>query len=165
MSAAEKHNKPDLDTWNLQVTDAQKYSKSDLSAWNSQIVEEFHANGGKVGGSFEGHPLLLLTTTGARSGKHHTVPVGYMPDGDRLIIFASNFGGPTNPAWYYNLMAHPEVTVEIGTETFNATAVVLTGEERNQLFARKAEQAPLYAEYQAKMTRTIPVIALQRRRS
>jgi deazaflavin-dependent oxidoreductase (nitroreductase family) len=165
MSEAEKYSKPDLDAWNLQVTEAQKYSKSDLNARNLQIMEEFHAYGGKVGGPFEGHPLLLLTTTGARSGKRHTAPVGYMRDGDRLIIFASNFGLPTNPDWYYNMMAHPEVTVEIGTEIFNAIAVILTGEERDQLFARKAEQAPLYAEYQAKMTRTIPIIALQRRQS
>jgi deazaflavin-dependent oxidoreductase (nitroreductase family) len=163
MTEAQNSNQLDQNTWNHQVTEAQKYSTSDLEAWNRQIMEEFRTHGGKVGGQFEGHPLLLLTTTGARSGKRHTVPVGYMPDDDRLIIFASNFGNPTNPGWYYNLLAHPEVTVEIGTETFSATAVVITGEERDQLFAKKAEQAPLYAEYQAKMTRTIPVIALQRR--
>ncbi len=161
MSEAENYSKADLKVWNAQITEAENYSKADLKAWNTQIMAEFQAHGGKVGGPFEGHPLLLLTTTGARSGKHRTVPLGYMPDGGRLIIFASNFGGPTNPDWYYNLLAHPEVTVEIGTQTFNATAVVLTGEERDRLFARKAEEAPLYADYQAKMTRTIPVIALQ----
>jgi len=134
-----------------------------MNAWNRQIMEEFHAQGGKVGGPFEGVPLLLLTTTGARSGKRRTSPVGYMPDGDRLIIFATRGGLPTNPDWYYNLVAHPEVTVEVGTETFDVTAVVLTGEERDQLYARQVEHAPVFAEYQAKTTRKIPVIALHRR--
>jgi deazaflavin-dependent oxidoreductase (nitroreductase family) len=145
------------------MTESEKYSRPDMNAWNRQIMEEFHAQGGKVGGPFEGVPLLLLTTTGARSGKRRTSPVGYMPDGDRLIIFATRGGLPTNPDWYYNLVAHPEVTVEVGTETFDVTAVVLTGEERDQLYARQVEHAPVFAEYQAKTTRKIPVIALHRR--
>ncbi len=145
------------------MTEPEKYSRPDMNAWNRQIMEEFHAQGGKVGGPFEGVPLLLLTTTGARSGKRRTSPVGYMPDGDRLIIFATRGGLPTNPDWYYNLVAHPEVTVEVGTETFDVTAVVLTGEERDQLYARQVEHAPVFAEYQAKTTRKIPVIALHRR--
>lgn len=144
------------------MTEAEKYSSPDMNAWNRQIMEEFHANAGKVGGLFEGAPLLLLTTTGARSGKRRTSPVGYMPDGDRLIIFATNGGQPTHSDWYYNLVAHPEVTVEVGTETFDATAVVITGEERDQLFARQVERAPVFAEYQAKTARTIPVIVLHR---
>jgi deazaflavin-dependent oxidoreductase (nitroreductase family) len=134
-----------------------------MNAWNRQIMEEFHANAGKVGGPFEGIPLLLLTTTGARSGQRRTTPVGYMPDGDRLVIFATRGGLPTNPGWYYNLLAHPEATVEVGTETFEVTAVVLTGEERDRLYARQVERAPVFAEYQAKTTRKIPVIALHRR--
>ena len=134
-----------------------------MNTWNRQIMDEFHANGGKVGGPFEGVLLLLLTTTGARSGQHHTLPVGYMPDGDRLIIFATKGGLPTNPDWYYNLLAHPDVTVEVGTETFDVTAVVITGEERDQLYARQVERAPVFAEYRAKTTRRIPVIALYRR--
>jgi deazaflavin-dependent oxidoreductase (nitroreductase family) len=106
---------------------------------------------------------LPITTTGARSGKRRTSPVGYMPDGDRLIIFATRGGLPTNPDWYYNPVAHPEVTVEVGTEKFDVTAVVLTGEERDQLYARQVEHAPVFAEYQARTTRKIPVIALHRR--
>ena len=145
------------------MTEAEKYSRPDMNAWNRQIMEEFHANAGKVGGPFEGVPLLLLTTTGARSGKRRTSPVGYMPDGDRLIIFATRGGLPTNPDWYYNLVAHPEVTVEVGTETFEVTAVVLTGEERDRSYARQVECAPVFAEYQARTTRKIPVIALHRR--
>ena len=145
------------------MTEAEKYSRPDMNAWNRQIMEEFHANAGKVGGPFEGIPLLLLTTTGARSGQRRTTPVGYMPDGDRLAIFATRGGLPTNPSWYYNLVAHPEATVEVGTETFEVTAVVITGEERDRLYARQVERAPVFAEYQAKTTRKIPVISLYRR--
>ena len=147
------------------MTEAEQSSKPDKNAWNLQIMEEFHAHGGKVGGRFEGVPLLLLTTTGARSGKRHTLPVGYLPDGDRLIIFATKRGLPTNPDWYYNLVAHPEATVEVGTETYDVTAAVLTGEERDRLYARQVERAPVFAEYQARTTRKIPVIALQRRQA
>ncbi|HEX6553798.1 MAG TPA: nitroreductase family deazaflavin-dependent oxidoreductase, partial [Ktedonobacteraceae bacterium] len=135
------------------MTEAEKYSSPDMNAWNRQIMEEFHANAGKVGGPFEGVPLLLLTTTGARSGRRRTLPVGYMPDGDRLIIFATRGGLPTNPDWYHNLVAHPEATVEVGTQTIDVTAVVITGEERDQLYARQVERAPVFAEYQAKTTR------------
>jgi len=145
------------------MTEAENYSSPDMNAWNRQIMEEFHANAGKVSGPFEGVTLLLLTTTGARSGKRRTLPLGYMPDGDRLIIFATRGGLPTNPDWYHNLLAHPEATVEVGTETFDVTAVVITGEERDQLYARQVERAPVFAEYQAKTTRKIPVIALERR--
>ena len=147
------------------MTEAEKYSRPDMNGWNRQIMEEFHANAGKVGGPFEGVPLLLLTTTGARSGQRRTTPVGYMPDGDRLIIFATRGGLPTNPDWYYNLVAHQEATVEVGTETFDVTAAVLTGEERDRLYARQVERAPVFAEYQAKTTRKIPVIALYPRQS
>ena len=145
------------------MTEAEHYSSPDMNAWNRQIMEEFHANAGKVGGPFDGVTLLLLTTTGASSGQRRTLPLGYMPDGDRLIIFATRGGLPTNPDWYHNLLAHPEATVEVGTETFDVTAVVLTGEERDQLYARQVERAPVFAEYQAKTTRKIPVIALYRR--
>jgi deazaflavin-dependent oxidoreductase (nitroreductase family) len=133
-----------------------------MNTWNRQIMEEFHAHAGRVGGAFEGVPLLLLTTTGARSGQRRTTPVGYMPDGDRLIIFATRGGLPTNPDWYYNLVAHQEATVEVGIETFDVTAVVITGEERDRLYARQVERAPVFAEYQAKTTRKIPVVALYR---
>ncbi len=145
------------------MTEAEQSSKPDKNAWNLQVIEEFRAHGGKVGGRFEGVPLLLLTTTGARSGKRHTQPLGYLPDGDRLIIFATKLGLPTNPDWYYNLVANPEATIEVGTEMYDVTAVVLTGEERDRLYARQVEHAPVFAEYQARTTRKIPVVALQRR--
>lgn len=130
--------------------------------WNQTIIAEFRANSGKVGGQFEGAPLLLLTTTGAKTGRRLTSPVMYNTDGDRLLIFASKAGAPTNPAWYHNLVANPKVTLEVGTETFDATATVVRGEERDRLFARQAAQYPRFAEYQANTTRTIPVIALER---
>jgi len=130
--------------------------------WNQAIITEFRANGGKVSGQFAGAPLLLLTTTGAKTGRRLTSPVMYNTDGDRLLIFASKGGAPTNPAWYHNLVANPRVTLEVGTETFDATAMVLQGDERDRLFARHAAQYPGFAEYQANTTRTIPVIALER---
>ena len=136
---------------------------ADRNDWNRQTIEAFRANGGKVGGMWEGRPLLVLTTTGAKSGQHHTTPTMYLRDGDRLLIFASKGGAPTHPDWYHNLVAHPQVTVEVGTVTYNATATVLTGEERDQLYARQAELYPQFGEYQRKTTRKIPVIALERR--
>ncbi len=135
----------------------------DRNDWNRQTIEEFRANGGKVGGMWEGKPLLLLTTTGAKSGQRRTNPTMYLRDGDRLLVFASRGGTPTNPDWYYNLLAHPEVTVEVGSETYAATATVLSGEERDRLYAKQAGLYPQFAEYQAKTTRQIPVIALERR--
>ncbi len=135
----------------------------DRSDWNRQIIEEFRANEGKVGGVWEGRRLLLLTTTGAKSGQRRTNPLAYLPDGDRLLIFASKAGMPTNPDWYHNLVAHPDVTVEVGAETYEATATVLMGEERDRLYAKQAQASPAFAEYQAKTTRVIPVIALTRK--
>ena len=137
---------------------------ADRNNWNRGTIEEFRANEGKVGGYWEGRPLLLLTTTGARSGQRHTTPTMYLRDGDRLLVFASKGGAPTHPDWYHNLVAHPQVTVEVGAETYEATATVLSGEERDRLFARQAELFPQFAGYQAKTTRKIPVIALQRRK-
>jgi deazaflavin-dependent oxidoreductase (nitroreductase family) len=137
---------------------------ADRNDWNRQIIEAFRANGGKVGGMWEGRPLLLLTTTGAKSGQRRTTPVMYLPDGDRLLVFATKAGAPTNPAWYHNLLAHPEVTVEVGTETYEATATPLTGEERDRLYAKQASLYPQFGEYQARATRKIPVIALERRK-
>ena len=133
-----------------------------MSDWNRQIIEEFRSNGGKVGGPFEGAPLLLLTTAGTKSGMARTTPVMYLPDGERLIIFASKAGASTNPDWYHNLMAQPQATIEVGSETFEVTAVEVTGEERDQLYARQAALFPRFADYAAKTTRRIPVIALRR---
>src|SRR5712691_13553460 len=107
---------------------------TDQNDYNRKLIEEFRANRDKAGRAFEGRPLLLLTTTGARSGQRRTTPMMYIPDGDRLLVIASNAGAPAHPDWYRNLVAHPGVTVEVGSETFEATAIVTTGEERNQLW-------------------------------
>ena len=134
----------------------------DMEEYNRKVIEEFHANGGKVGGQFEGMPLLLLTTTGARSGKRHTTPLMYVPDGDRMIVFASMLGAPANPAWYHNLLAHPEVIIEVGSETFEGTATVTNDGERSQLWTRASDLYPFLKDHQAKTSRRIPVIALQK---
>ncbi|MDA0637058.1 nitroreductase family deazaflavin-dependent oxidoreductase [Nonomuraea sp. MCN248] len=133
-----------------------------MSDFNQQIIEEFRANDGKVGGYFEGSDLLLLTTTGARSGRRVTTPVMYLEDGGRLVVIASKAGADDNPAWYHNLRAHPEVTVEVGTETYEAKATVVDREERDRLYARMVEKAPGFADYETKTTRVIPVITLER---
>ncbi|MEU8380839.1 nitroreductase/quinone reductase family protein [Streptosporangium sp. NPDC048865] len=130
--------------------------------FNQQVIEEFRANGGRVGGPFEGGRLLLLTTVGARSGARHTTPLGYLPDGgERVLVIASAAGAPKHPAWFHNLVANPLVTVEDGVFTYEARAVVLEGAERDRLFARAVEADPGWAAYQAKTTRVLPVVALQ----
>ncbi|GAB3209715.1 nitroreductase/quinone reductase family protein [Marinactinospora thermotolerans] len=130
--------------------------------FNQQVIEEFRANNGRVGGPFEGARLLLLTTTGARSGSPHTTPLGYLHDeGDRVLVIASAGGAPRHPAWYHNLVANPRVTVEDGVFTYEAKAIVLEGRERDDAFARAVEADPGWAEYQAKAGRLIPVVALQ----
>ncbi|GAA3129432.1 nitroreductase/quinone reductase family protein [Streptosporangium carneum] len=128
--------------------------------FNQQIIKEFRANRGLVGGPFEGGRLLLLTTTGARSGARHTTPLGYLPDGARKLVIASAGGSPANPAWYHNLLADPRVTVEDGIFTYQAEAVVLRGEERDLAFARAVETDQGWADYQARANRVIPVVAL-----
>jgi deazaflavin-dependent oxidoreductase (nitroreductase family) len=129
--------------------------------FNTAIIDEFRANQGRVGGWFDGARLLLLTTTGARSGRPHTVPLGYLPDGgERVLVIASAGGAPHQPAWYHNVVANPEVTVEDGVFTYRATAAVLTGDERDRLFARAVEQDQGWADYQAKSGRELPVVAL-----
>jgi deazaflavin-dependent oxidoreductase (nitroreductase family) len=131
-------------------------------AFNQAIIDEFRANDGKVSGAFANAPLLLLTTTGAKSGHQRTSPVVYTTDGDRLVIIASYAGRPVNPAWFRNLVANPEVTVEIPGETFAARAVVASGEYRDRLYAAQAALMPAFDEYQAKTTRQIPVVTLER---
>ncbi|MEU8750077.1 nitroreductase/quinone reductase family protein [Streptomyces chartreusis] len=129
--------------------------------FNQQVIEEFRANKGRVGGYFEGARLLLLTTTGARTGRPHTTPVGYLPDSDdRVLVIASAAGAPRHPAWFHNLVANPRVTVESGAFTYEARAVVLEGEERDRIFARAVEADPGWAAYQEKTERVIPVVAL-----
>lgn len=134
-----------------------------MNEFNRAVIEEFRAHGGKVGGPFEGAPILLLTSTGAKSGERRTTPVAYLPDGERMVIFASKAGAPTHPAWYHNLLADPSATVEVGTETFEVDARVSTGEERDRLFNRQAGIYPQFAEYAQKTTRQIPVVALTRK--
>ncbi|MDT0570982.1 nitroreductase/quinone reductase family protein [Streptomyces sp. DSM 3412] len=130
--------------------------------FNQQVIEEFRARHGEVGGYFEGARLILLTTTGARSGNRHTTPLGYLPDGDgTILVIASAGGSPHHPDWYRNITAHPRVTVETGAFTYEAEAVVLRDEERDRAFARAVEDEPGWAEYQAKTDRTIPVVALR----
>ncbi len=131
--------------------------------FNEKVITEFRANGGKVGGWFEGAPMMLLTTTGAKSGKQYTTPLVYMSDGDRMIIFASKAGDPKNPAWYHNLLAHHDATVEVGTEKIGVHAEITAGAERDRLYDAQSKVNPRFAEYQAKTTRLIPVVALTRR--
>lgn len=133
-----------------------------INDFNTRIISEFRANGGKVGPPFEGAPLLLLTTTGAKSDERRTCPVVYSTDGDRLVIIASKAGAPNNPAWYHNLVANPTVTLEVGTEQFEAVAAVAKEAERRRLFDAQAEAMPGFKEYEEKTTRVIPVIVLTR---
>lgn len=135
-----------------------------MSDFNSSIIEEFRASGGRVGGPFDGAPLLLLHTTGARTGAARVNPVMYLADGDRLYVFASKGGAPDNPDWYHNLLAHPRATVEVGEERYEVDATMLTGAERGEIYQRQASAYPGFAEYQAKTSRIIPVVALDRAR-
>jgi len=135
---------------------------SNRKEFNRLLIEEFRANGGTVTGQFAGRPLLLLTSTGAKSGRAYTTPLVYTKDGHRLVIIASKGGAPTNPDWYHNLVAHPTATVELPGERFQAKAVVTAGAERDRLFNQQAEQMPNFAEYQKNSTRRIPVIVLER---
>ena len=134
----------------------------DLQEMNRAIIEEFRANKGIVGGQFEGVPLLLLTTVGARSGLTRTNPLAYFADGDRYLIIASYAGAPVNPPWYYNLKANPEVEVEIGVERFKARAAEVKEPTRTEIYQKVASAAPVFAEYQKNTKRTIPVILLDR---
>ena len=135
---------------------------SDLNDWNAKIIEEFRANGGKVGGHFEGAPLLLLTHVGAKTGTRRVSPLMYQAVGDAYAVFASRAGAPKNPAWYHNLLAHPDVTIEVGTETRSVRARVAQGEERETIWRTQKERFPTFAEYETKTSRQIPVVLLER---
>lgn len=128
--------------------------------FNAQIIDEFRANGGKVGGPFADMSLLLLHHTGARSGKHRVNPLAYHADAGRYVVFASKAGAPTNPDWYYNVKAHPQVRIEVGTDTLDVVASEATGAERARLFAAQAQRSPQFAGYQEKTSRVIPTIVL-----
>lgn len=133
-----------------------------MADYNAPIIEEFRANAGKVSGMFSNMDLLLLTTKGAKSGNSYTRPLAYTHDGDRIVIIASKGGSANNPDWFHNLVAHPEVTVELGAEKFSARAHRAIGKERERLYNQHAERYPVFNDYKAKTTREIPVFLLER---
>ena len=135
---------------------------SELNEYNKQVITEFRANEGKVGGQMENMPVILLTMTGAKSGRTITKPLVYTTDGERIVVIASFAGAPHHPGWYHNLVANPEVTLEIGTERFRARAEVTSGEERQRLFDAQATQMPIFHDYQKKTSRQIPVVVFNR---
>ena len=135
---------------------------SEANERNQKIIEEFRANAGKVGGWFEGKTLLLLHTKGAKSGEPRINPVAYVRDGERWVVIASKGGAPTNPDWYYNLVAHPDVTIEVGTETHHVRAAVAQEPERSRLYDKMAAMMSSFDDYRKNTTRVIPVIVLTR---
>jgi deazaflavin-dependent oxidoreductase (nitroreductase family) len=128
--------------------------------FNQQIIDEFHANQGRVGGMFEGRPMLLLHTVGAKSGKSRVNPLAYLAQDGRYFIFASKAGAPTNPDWYHNLKANPDVQIEVGANTIDVTATEVTGPDRDRLFSAQVQASPQFGEYQKNTDRIIPVVAL-----
>jgi deazaflavin-dependent oxidoreductase (nitroreductase family) len=138
-----------------------------VASWNEGVIEEFRANEGRVGGYFDGATVLLLHTTGRRTGKDHVTPLVYLPDGDRWVVIGSKGGAPDDPDWVRNLEANPEATIEVGTETIpvRATSILREGADREDLYARQVERRPGFAEYLPKTQgiRRIPVIVLERR--
>jgi deazaflavin-dependent oxidoreductase (nitroreductase family) len=134
----------------------------DRNAFNRQVIDEFRANEGRVGGPFQGAPMVLLHTTGARSGQERITPLVYRPVNGDMAVFGSKGGAPEHPAWYLNLLAKPEVTVEVGTETYPVVARVAEGDERQRIWDEQAAAMPGFAEYQEKTTRVIPVVILER---
>ena len=131
------------------------------SDWNTKIVDEFRANGGKVGGPFEGAPMLILHTIGAKSGDERVNPLMYQAVDGKYAIFASKGGAPTNPAWYHNLISNPEARIEIGTETKRVTAHEVKGDEREPIWETQKQRYPGFADYERKTSRTIPVLILE----
>ncbi len=134
---------------------------AEVNDWNKQVIDEFRTNGGKVGGQFEGAPLLLLHTTGAKSGQARINPVMYLADGDNYVVFASKAGAPTSPDWYHNLVANPRASIEVGDKTTKVVARVAEVDEREGLFSRQKVLYPGFADYEAKTTRQIPVVILE----
>jgi len=135
---------------------------ADRGDWNKGVIEEFRANGGRVGGPFEGRPILLLHHRGAKTGTERVNPVAYQAVGDDFAVFASKGGSPTNPDWYHNIVANPETSVEVGTETIPVVAHVAQGEERERIWSKQKANWSGFADYEQKTTRQIPVIVLQR---
>lgn len=136
---------------------------SDMNDWNAKIIEEFRANEGRVGGPFEGAPMILVHHRGAKSGTERVTPLVYFPQDDaKIVIIASKAGAPTNPDWYHNLKAHPDVDVEVGTEKFGVHVAEVEGAERDEIWTRAVAANPGFGEYQEKTTRVIPVLVLTR---
>lgn len=133
-----------------------------MSDWNTKIIEEFRDNDGRVGGVFENRPLLLLTTTGARTGKQRVAPLARRDEGGRRFVFASKAGQDTNPDWFHNILANPTVTVEAPGDTYTAVARIVSEPERTAIYARQASEHEPFAEYEQKTTRVIPVVELVR---
>jgi deazaflavin-dependent oxidoreductase (nitroreductase family) len=137
-----------------------------VNRMNVGIIDEFRANGGKLSGAFAGRPMVLLTIKGRTTGTERTTPLVYLPvsgpDGDRVFVFASKGGAPDDPDWYKNLVANPDVTVEVGDQKYAARAVVITGSERDELFERQMKEAEQFRTYQMNTTRVIPVVELVR---
>jgi deazaflavin-dependent oxidoreductase (nitroreductase family) len=134
---------------------------SEPNDWNAKIIREFRANAGKLGGSFEGAPVLLLHTTGAKTGEERVHPMMYRRVGDKYAVFASKAGAPTNPDWYHNLVANPAVKAEIGAQTLDLFARVADSAEREQIWAAQKSDYPGFAEYEQKTARQIPVVILE----
>jgi deazaflavin-dependent oxidoreductase (nitroreductase family) len=133
---------------------------TEINEFNRRNIEAFRSNHGRLGGPFEGAPVLLLHTTGARSGEERVHPLMYLPDGGRYLLFASAAGVVRSPAWYWNLVTNPDASIEVGDEHVAVHAVELTGEERDAQYAEQARRYPQYADYQRSTTRVIPVVAL-----
>jgi deazaflavin-dependent oxidoreductase (nitroreductase family) len=135
---------------------------SDVDDWNRKIIDEFHANQGKVGGPFAGAPVLLLHTTGAKTSQERVNPMMYLDLDGHRYVFATAAGADKNPDWYWNLVAHPNVIAEVGTETFDAAAVPLTGDDRDRIYAEQARRYGGFAEYEQMTSRVIPVVEIIR---
>jgi deazaflavin-dependent oxidoreductase (nitroreductase family) len=135
---------------------------TDFNEFNRGVIEEFRTNGGTVGGVFAGAPMILITHRGAKSGKQYTSPLVYTRSGDDYVIIASKGGAPDDPQWFRNIVANPDVIVEVGTERFDARARVAEGAERDRLYRAQADLMPNFAEYANKTSRTIPVVVLER---
>lgn len=136
---------------------------TDMDDFNQRIMDEFRANGGNVGGDFTGVPMVIVHHTGAKTGTVRHAPLCYLPNGDDVVIFASMGGAPNNPAWYHNLIANPETVIELGSETIPVRVREATGVERDELFERQKKAMPPFADYEARTTRVIPVLVLERR--
>jgi deazaflavin-dependent oxidoreductase (nitroreductase family) len=144
------------------MSEEQSEPTNAVNDWNRSVIEQFRANDGQVGGNFEGAPVLLLHTTGAKTGRERVNPMMYLEDDGRTYVFASKAGADTHPDWYHNLVAHPDVTAEIGTETVSATAVTIPEPERRRVYDIQASRYPGFADYEVKTTRVIPVVELVR---